>query len=116
MDRLDEEGGVRSPVQGTDRRVRREGTHAIVAGSRSGDTQIAFSLDELARETCRMIAAALEPEVADYVQRFADDRDDDGKRLPQRPRATAAYPSVGHGPSSCTVREQQVSRRVDRRA
>jgi hypothetical protein len=40
------------------------------------------ALDELAREGARrMIATALEAEVADYIERFADERDDDGKRL-----------------------------------
>jgi len=39
-------------------------------------------LDELAREGARrMIAAALEAEVADYVDRFAGEVDEEGKRL-----------------------------------
>src|SRR3954463_11635142 len=42
----------------------------------------AVSLDELAREGARrMIATALEAEVADYIERFADERGEDGKRL-----------------------------------
>jgi putative transposase len=44
--------------------------------------EIAVSLDELAREGARrMIATALEAEVADYIERFAEERDEDGKRL-----------------------------------
>src|SRR6476660_4368936 len=40
------------------------------------------TLDGLAREGARrMIATALEAEVADYIERFADERDEDGKRL-----------------------------------
>ena len=41
-----------------------------------------ISLDDLAREgALRMIAAALEAEVDDYVASFAGERDEDGKRL-----------------------------------
>jgi len=40
------------------------------------------SLDELAREGARrMLAAALEAEVASYIDAHADERDDEGKRL-----------------------------------
>jgi putative transposase len=47
-----------------------------------GKEGIAVTLDELAREGARrMIATALEAEVADYVERFADERDEAGKRL-----------------------------------
>src|SRR4051794_416038 len=47
-----------------------------------GDNEIAVTLDELAREGARrMIAAALEAEVGEYVERFAGERDEDGKRL-----------------------------------
>lgn len=43
---------------------------------------LAPDLDELAREGARrMIAAALEAEVADYVERFNGERDGDGRRL-----------------------------------
>ncbi len=46
------------------------------------DNEGRVTLDELAREGARrMIATALEAEVADYIERFAEDRDDDGKRL-----------------------------------
>src|ERR1700722_12492805 len=46
-----------------------------------GDTAV-FSLDELAREGARrMIAAALEAEVEEYVASFSDELDEDGRRL-----------------------------------
>ena len=45
-------------------------------------SEIAVSLDELAREGARrMIATALEAEVGEYVERFVDERGEDGKRL-----------------------------------
>ena len=41
-----------------------------------------ISLDDLAREgALRMIAAALEAEVDEYVASFVEERDEDGKRL-----------------------------------
>jgi putative transposase len=57
------------------------------------------TLDELAREGARrMIATALEAEVADYVERFADERDRDGKRLVVRNgRARERRVTVGSG-------------------
>src|SRR3954464_13663881 len=60
---------------------------------------IAVSLDELAREGARrMIATALEAEVADYVERFAEERDEDGKRLVVRHgRARERRVTVGSG-------------------
>jgi putative transposase len=46
------------------------------------DNELAVTLDELAREGARrMIATALEAEVGEYVERFADERGEDGKRL-----------------------------------
>jgi putative transposase len=46
------------------------------------DNEVAVSLDELARDGARrMIATALEAEVAEYIERFAAERDEDGKRL-----------------------------------
>ena len=45
-----------------------------------------------------MIATALEAEVADYVERFAEDRDEDGKRLVVRNgRARERKVTVGSG-------------------
>ncbi len=46
------------------------------------DNEGRISLDDLAREgALRMIAAALEAEVDDYVRSCAEERDEDGKRL-----------------------------------
>jgi len=46
------------------------------------ETEGRVSLDDLAREgALRMIAAALEAEVDEYVRAFAEERDEDGKRL-----------------------------------
>src|SRR3954469_3229072 len=63
------------------------------------DVDAALSLDELAREGARrMIAAALEVEVADYVERFADQVDEDGRRLVVRNgRARERKLTVGSG-------------------
>jgi putative transposase len=63
------------------------------------DDQAAVTLDDLAREGARrMIASALEAEVADYVERFADERRDDGTRLVVRNgRARERRVTVGSG-------------------
>src|ERR671930_1575708 len=63
------------------------------------DDQIAVTLDELAREGARrMIAAALKAEADDYVERFVDERDEDGKRLVVRNgRARERRGTVGVG-------------------
>jgi hypothetical protein len=46
------------------------------------DNEGRISLDDLAREGARrMIAAALEAGVEEYVRLFAEERDEDGKRL-----------------------------------
>lgn len=46
------------------------------------DDETRVTLDDLAREGARrMIATALEAEVADYVERFTEERDEGGKRL-----------------------------------
>ena len=79
----------------------------------SGD-EIAVGLDELAREGARrMIAAALRAEADDYVERFADERDQDGKRLVVRNgRARERRVTVGSG--TVPVRAPRVNdRRVD---
>jgi len=45
-----------------------------------------------------MIATALEAEVADYIERFADERDEDGRRLVVRNgRARERKLTVGSG-------------------
>jgi transposase-like protein len=63
------------------------------------DNEIAVTLDGLAREGARrMIAAALKAEADDYVERFADERDEDGKRLVVRNgRARERRVTVGSG-------------------
>jgi putative transposase len=62
-------------------------------------SEIAVSLDDLAREGARrMIATALEAEVGEYVERFADDRGEDGRRLVVRNgRARERRVTVGSG-------------------
>src|SRR6266511_1968449 len=63
------------------------------------DNEIAVTLDDLAREGARrMIATALEAEVGDYVERFADERGEDGKRLVVRNgRARERKVTIGSG-------------------
>lgn len=63
------------------------------------DNEGQVSLDDLAREGARrMIAAALEAEVADYVERFSDELGDDGRRLVVRNgRARERKLTVGSG-------------------
>ncbi len=47
--------------------------------------EMRVGLDEIVREGARrMLAVALEAEVDDYVTTFADERDEDGKRLVTR--------------------------------
>ena len=60
---------------------------------------IAVTLDELAREGARrLIAAALQAEADDYVERFTDERGEDGKRLVVRNgRARERRVTVGSG-------------------
>src|SRR3954467_5880679 len=63
------------------------------------EIEVALSLDALAREGARrMIAAALEIEVADYIGRFSGDLDEDGRRLVVRNgRARERKVTVGSG-------------------
>jgi putative transposase len=78
------------------------------------DNAVVVTLDELAREGARrMIATALEAEVADYVERFAEQRDEDGKRLVVRNgRARGRKVTVGSG--TVKVRAPRVNdKRVD---
>ena len=78
------------------------------------ENEIRVTLDELAREGARrMIAVALEAEVADYVERFAEERDEDGKRLVVRNgRARERKVTVGAG--TVPVRAPRVNdKRVD---
>jgi putative transposase len=78
------------------------------------DDEIAVTLDELAREGARrMIATALEAEVGDYIERFADEVNDDGKRLVVRNgRARKRRVTIGSG--TVAVRAPRVNdKRVD---
>jgi len=63
------------------------------------ENEIAVTLDELAREGARrMIAAALRAESDQYVERFARERDEDGRRLVVRNgRARERRVTVGSG-------------------
>ncbi len=79
-----------------------------------GADQVRVGLDELAREGARrMIAAALEAEVVDYVERFAEELDEDGRRLVVRNgRARERKLTVGSG--TVPVRAPRVNdKRVD---
>ena len=81
-----------------------------------GSDEIAVTLDELAREGARrMIAAALRAEADDYVERFADERGVDGKRLVVRNgRARERRVTVGSG--TVAVQAPRVNdKRVDER-
>jgi transposase-like protein len=78
------------------------------------DNEIAVTLDDLAREGARrMIAMALEAEVDEYVDRFAGERGEDGKRLVVRNgRARERRVTVGSG--TVAVRAPRVNdKRVD---
>ncbi len=78
------------------------------------DPEARLSLDGLAREGARrMIAAALEAEVADYVERFVDELDEDGRRLVVRNgRARERRLTVGSG--TVAIRAPRVNdKRVD---
>jgi putative transposase len=78
------------------------------------DNENRVTLDDLAREGARrMIATALEAEVNDYVGRFADERDEDGKRLVVRNgRARERKVTVGSG--TVAIRAPRVNdKRVD---
>jgi putative transposase len=79
------------------------------------DTDAEVSLDELAREGARrMIAAALEVEVAEYVGALVDEVDEDGRRLVVRNgRARERKLTVGSG--TVPIRAPRVNdKRVDR--
>ena len=78
------------------------------------DNEARVTLDELAREGARrMIAAALEAEVDDYVSSFTDEVGEDGKRLVVRNgRARERRVTVGSG--TVPVRAPRVNdKRVD---
>ena len=77
-------------------------------------TEGRISLDELAREgALRMIAAALAAEVDQYVASFAQERDDDGKRLVVR-NGKAQERKVTVGSGTLALRAPRVNdKRVD---
>jgi transposase-like protein len=64
-----------------------------------GNEEVTLALDELAREGARrMIAAALRAEADEYVERFSDELDEDGRRLVVRNgRARQRRVTVGAG-------------------
>ena len=76
--------------------------------------EIRLTLDDLAREgALRMIAAALEAEVDQYVTSFAGERDEDGKRLVVRNgKAKERKLTVGSG--TLAIRAPRVNdKRID---
>jgi putative transposase len=83
----------------------------IIEKSKDGKLE-AQSLDELAREGARrMLVQALETEVADYVNRHGDERDEDGRALVVRNgRAQARKVTLG-----CGTVEVEAPRVNDRR-
>jgi putative transposase len=76
--------------------------------------EVAVTLDDLAREGARrMIAAALKAEADEYVERFAGERDEDGKRLVVR-NGSARERRVTVGSGTVAVRAPRVNdKRVD---
>ena len=78
------------------------------------DNEGRISLDDLAREgALRMIAAALEAEVDEYVASFVEERDEDGQRLVVRNgKARERKLTVGSG--TLAIRAPRVNdKRVD---
>ena len=78
------------------------------------DDEMRVTLDDLAREGAfRMIAAALEAEVDQYVASFVDERDEDGKRLVVRNgKAKERKLTVGSG--TLPIRAPRINdKRVD---
>ena len=78
--------------------------------------EIAQTLDELAREGARrMIAAALEAEVAEYVEALRHHRDEDGHALVVRNGRSHHERTVQMGAGSIKIRAPRVNdRRPDR--
>ncbi len=75
---------------------------------------ITATLDDLAGEGARrMIAAALEAEVSDYVDQFAEDRDEEGKRLVVR-NGRAKERGLTLGSGTVRIKAPRVNdRRID---
>ncbi len=87
---------------------------ADVRRLRVGEDESQVTLDDLAREGARrMIAAALEAEVGEYVASFVDERDENDKRLVVRNgRARERRVTIGSG--TVAIRAPRVNdRRVD---
>ena len=84
------------------------------------DNEGRVTLDDLAREGARrMIAAALEAEVDEYVASFVDEVDEDGKRLVVRngrARERKVTVGLGHGADPGAAGQRQARRRGDRGA
>src|SRR4051812_29977020 len=78
------------------------------------DNEIAVTLDGLAREGARrMIPTTLEAEVANYVERFAEERDANGKRLVVR-NGQARERKITIGSGTVPIRAPRVNdKRVD---
>lgn len=85
----------------------------VVADEQAG-AELAVGLDEIVREGVRrMLAAALEAEVDAYVAAFADETDDEGRRLVVRNgHAVARTATTGAGPVE-VVAPRVNDRRVD---
>ena len=79
-----------------------------------GNEEIAIALEDLAREGARrMIAAALRAEADEYVERFADEVDEQEHRLVVR-NGPAREPKVTIGSGTIPIRAPRVNdRRVD---
>jgi putative transposase len=78
------------------------------------DNEVRVTLDDLARDgALRMIAAALEAEVDEYVASFADERDEGGKRLVVR-NGKAKERKLAVGSGTLAIRAPRVNdQRVD---
>ena len=78
------------------------------------DNEMRVTLDDLAREgALRMIAAALEAEVDEYVASFVDERGEDGKRLVVR-NGQAKERKLTVGSGTLPIRAPRVNdKRVD---
>jgi putative transposase len=103
VDGVEKKGGVPSRLIKTDRRkAGKEGTpvtnvRTLPIGE--SNEEIMLALDELAREGARrMIGAALRAEADEYVERFSDERGEDGHRLVVRNgRAQQRKVTIGSG-------------------
>jgi transposase-like protein len=82
-----------------------------VVADEGTSAELGSSLDEIVREGARrMLAAALEAEVEAYVTAFADERDEDGKRLVVR-NGHAQPRSITTGAGAVEVHQPRVNDR-----